>query len=217
MDKEMEKLQLTELLIIPAKADDADIAAKLTLMAYNDFAYEIFGGKNENEVLNYFKKLWILKKNRFSYEYSYMVKVGEKLVGLMTCYPGNFCKKLVMPTVFYLIKIGKNNFLWHIVTHINNFYHFAHTIEAMEDEFYIGTLAVLPEYRAYGIGSKMINVIRTLAEKQGFNKCSLLVEGNNMNGLRFYEKNGFEKVTYSEKPHAYYRVINTFIKKCTIY
>jgi hypothetical protein len=54
VEKEMEKLQLKELFIIPAKADDADIAAKLSFMAYNDFAYEIFGGKNENEVLNYF-------------------------------------------------------------------------------------------------------------------------------------------------------------------
>jgi ribosomal protein S18 acetylase RimI-like enzyme len=213
MDKEMEKSLLKELFIIPAKADDADIAAKLSFMAYNDFAYEIFGGKDENEVLNYFKKLWVLKRNRFSFEYSYMVKVDEKLAGLMTCYPGSFCKKLVMPTVSHLIAIGKNNFLWYVLTHINISYHFARTVEAMDDEFYIGTLAVLPEYRACGIGSKMIDFMRILAEKQGFHKCSLLVEGDNMNGLGFYEKNGFERVLYSEKPHAYYRVINTFVKE----
>jgi hypothetical protein len=71
-----------------------------------------------------------------------MVKVDGKLAGLMTCYPGSFCKKLVMPTVFRLITIGKNNFLWHVLTHINIFYHFARTVEAMDDEFYIGTLAV---------------------------------------------------------------------------
>jgi ribosomal protein S18 acetylase RimI-like enzyme len=213
MDKEMEKMQSTEIFIIPAKADDADIAAKLTFMAYKDFSYEMLGCKNETEVLKYFKELWILKNNRFSYEYSYMVKVDEKLTGLMTCYSGKFCKKLVTPTAFHLIKIGKFNFLWHILTHINYFYHFVFTTEAMEDVFYIGTLAVLPEYRSYGIGSKMIGFMRTLAEKQGFNKCSLLVEGDNMNGLGFYEKNGFEKVMYSEKPHTYYRVVNIFIKK----
>jgi ribosomal protein S18 acetylase RimI-like enzyme len=212
MDNELEKLQLNEISIIPAKADDADIAAKLTFMAYKDFAYEVLGCKNENEVLEYFRKLWVLKKNRFSYEYSYMVQVDEKLVGLMTCYPGNFCKKIIIQTISHLIKIGKNNFLWHLLTHIRYFYRIAYTTEAMENEFYIGTLAVLPEYRDYGIGSKLINFMKTLAEKQGFNKCSLLVEENNTDGLRFYEKNEFEKVAYSEKPRAYYRVVNTFIK-----
>jgi ribosomal protein S18 acetylase RimI-like enzyme len=59
----------------------------------------------------------------------------------------------------------------------------------------------------------MIDFMRILAEKQGFHKCSLLVEGDNINGLGFYEKNGFERVLYSEKPHTYYRVINTFTKK----
>ena len=212
MDKEFENLYLNEISIIPAKADDADIAAKLTLMAYKDFAYEMFGAKNENGILEYFRKLWILKRDRFSYKYSYMVKIHEKTVGLMTCYPGIFCKKLLIPTILHLIKIGKINFLWHILTYINYFYYFTYTTEAMEDEFYIGTLAVLPEYRNYGIGSKIISFMKILAEKQGVNKCSLLVEGNNMDGIRFYEKNGFKKITYSDKPRAYYRVLNTFTK-----
>jgi ribosomal protein S18 acetylase RimI-like enzyme len=212
MEKELEKLQLNEISIVPAKIDNADIAAKLTFMAYKDFSYEMLGCKNETEVLKYFKELWILKNNRFSYEYSYMVKVDEKLVGLMTCYSGRFCKKLVTPTAFHLIKIGKFNFLWHILTHINYFYHFVFMTEAMDDEFYIGTLAVFPKYRNYGIGSKLIDFMKTLAQEQGFNKCSLLVEGNNLDGIRFYEKTGFEKVLYSEKPHDYYRVVNIFVK-----
>lgn len=206
----MEQSQLKEISIIPANIDDADIAAKLTLMAYKDFAYEMLGCKKENDVLEYFKKLWLLKNNRFSYEYSYTAKVDEKTVGLLVCHTGNLCKKLVSPTVFQLIKIGKLNFIYHILKNIRYFYHFSFTIEAMEDEFYIGTLAVLPEYRNYGIGAEMINFMKMLAQKQGYNKCSLLVEGDNIDGIRFYEKNGFEKVLHSKKPREYYRVVNTF-------
>ena len=59
----------------------------------------------------------------------------------------------------------------------------------------------------------MIDYMRMIAETQGLFKCSLLVEGCNIDGIRFYERNGFEKVLYSEKPRSYFRVVNVFHKK----
>jgi ribosomal protein S18 acetylase RimI-like enzyme len=96
------------------------------------------------------------------------------------------------------------------MTHLNYFYHFACTVEAEPDEFYLGTLAVLPDYRNLGVGADLIAFMRTAAKAQGFHKCSLLVEGYNEGGIRFYERNGFEKVMYSEKPRAYFKVLNIF-------
>lgn len=193
-----------------AAKGDADLAAGLTLMAYKDLAYDIFGGKCEARILDYLKKLWIAEENRFSYQYSYIAKISSEPVGLITCYPGNLSKKLICSTVKRSIKIGKAHFLWHIINHLNYYYYFASTREAYPDEFYIGTLAVLPEYRSHGIGAKMIDFTKTTAKAQGFGKCSLLVEASNIRGIRFYERNGFKKVLYSEKPRAYFRMLNSF-------
>jgi ribosomal protein S18 acetylase RimI-like enzyme len=202
-------------LIEKASKNDADIAAVLTLMAYEDFVYEMFGG-NENRVLDYFKRLWTMEENRFSYQYSYIATINSKPVGLLTCYPGKLCKKLVSPTIWNVVRMGKIHFLWHILTHIKYFYHFANTTEAYPDEFYIGTLAVLPEYRNHGVGEGLIDHMRIIAEADGLFKCSLLVEGNNTDGIRFYERNGFEKVLYSENPRSYFRVVNIFNQKAGV-
>jgi ribosomal protein S18 acetylase RimI-like enzyme len=133
----------------------------------------------------------IAEENRFSYQYSYIAKINSKPVGLMTCYPGNLSKKLVYPIIQSAIMIGKAHFIWHIVTHLKYFYYFASTVEAYSDEFYIGTLAVLPEYRSHGIGAKMIEFMKMTAKARGFAIYSLLVEADNMGGICFYERNGF--------------------------
>jgi ribosomal protein S18 acetylase RimI-like enzyme len=195
-----------------AAIEDGDVASSLTLMAYKDFAYDMLGVKTEEKVLHYFKSLWIIENNRFSYEYSYLVERNSKPVGLITCYPGKYVKKLIMPTINHIIKLGGIQFLWYVFTHINYYYHFAFTVEAYDDEFYIGTLAVLPEYRNYGIGSELIKFAITQAASEKMSKCSLLVAGNNDAGIRFYEKNGFEKAFYGKNPTPYYRMVNT-VKK----
>jgi GNAT superfamily N-acetyltransferase len=195
-----------------AVIEDSDIASLLTLMAYKDFAYDMLGVKTEEKVLHYFKRLWIIKNNRFSYEYSYLAEMDSKPVGLMTYYPGKYVKKLIMPTIKHIIKFGGIQFLWHVSTHINYYYHFAFTAEAYDDEFYIGTLAVLPEHRNYGIGAELIKFATTQAGSEKLSKCSLLVAGDNEAGIRFYERNGFEKVFNGKKPIPYYRMVNTFKK-----
>jgi ribosomal protein S18 acetylase RimI-like enzyme len=204
----MESIAANKICFRKAVLEDGNAASSLTLMAYKDFAYDMLGLKSEEEVLRYFKKLWNIKNNRFSYEYSYIVEIDSKLVGLITCYPGRNVKKLIIPTIKEIFKLGKEQFLWHICTHINYYYHFAFTVEAYNDEYYIGTLAVLPGYRNYGIGTELIKFAKTQAKLEKLLKCSLLVAGDNEAGIRFYERNGFEKVFYGKKPVPYYRVVN---------
>jgi ribosomal protein S18 acetylase RimI-like enzyme len=208
----MVSIDLDKICFRKASLEDVNIASTLTLMAYEDFAYNIFGLKTEKQVLYYFNKLWVLKNNRFSFEYSYIAEIDSKPLGLITCYSGSNVKKLVMPTVKKIITLGKVQFLWYVFTHINYFYHFAFTTEAYDDEFYIGTLAVLPEYRNYGIGADLIKFATIQARNNNLKKCSLLVAGENDAGIRFYERNGFEKVFYGEKPLPYYRVVKKIME-----
>ena len=193
-----------------ASIENREVAARLSLMAYKDFAYDLFGTKNDEKVLEYFRSLWSIEKNRFSYRYSYIAKVNSLPVGLLTCYPGNWVHKLIAPTIRSVFEIGKLSYLWYLITHIYYFAYFLQAVEAYPDEFYIGTLAVLPEYRNYGIGAKLIEFAVLQARQNELQKCTLLVAEENSAGMRFYERNAFKKVVHVAKPFPYYKVTKKF-------
>ena len=195
--------------IAPSSPDEADVAARLTFMAYHRFSYDIFGQVGEERALINFKKLWIHNNNRFSHRFSYTAKAGSEVIAIMTCYPSMKVNKLVLPTLFYLIRIGKSTFLWHFFTHLINFYYFALGTENMPDEFYIATLSVLPEYRNKGIGAEMLKYAIGLTGQYGYKKCSLHVNAENDAGIRFYERNKFVNTSPKEKNLTYYRMVYT--------
>lgn len=72
--------------------------------------------------------------------------------------------------------------------------------ETDASEFYLDTLAVLPEYRGRGIASQLLNA--SIARARAIGKpAGLLVDKTNPNARRLYEKIGFRKV--NERPFCY--------------
>jgi ribosomal protein S18 acetylase RimI-like enzyme len=58
--------------------------------------------------------------------------------------------------------------------------------------FYICALALLPNFRGRGAGTKMLSIAREQAHQRGFDTLSLLVFEQNEGALRLYERNGFK-------------------------
>ncbi|KAG8051392.1 hypothetical protein GUJ93_ZPchr0001g31774 [Zizania palustris] len=69
---------------------------------------------------------------------------------------------------------------------------------------YIMTLGVLAPYRGLGIGSKLLNCVLDLCEKQDVPEIYLHVQTNNDDAISFYKKFGFEITKTIEK---YYKNI----------
>uniref|UniRef100_I1NPJ9 N-acetyltransferase domain-containing protein n=1 Tax=Oryza glaberrima TaxID=4538 RepID=I1NPJ9_ORYGL len=69
---------------------------------------------------------------------------------------------------------------------------------------YIMTLGVLAPYRSLGIGSKLLNHVIDLCEKQNIPEIYLHVQTNNDDAIAFYKKFGFEITKTIEK---YYKNI----------
>ena len=190
-----------------ATPDNADVAAKLTLMALGNSAKVMFGVVDDAIALDYLGKLWPMKRNRFSHMYAYIAKIGDKPVGLMSCFPGEMTTKNIYPTVLQLIRIGKFTFVRHMLSQVRMLRQITSHVEAYPDEFYIGTLAVLAEYQSMGIGALFLEFMGKQAKAAGLCKCALLVDKDNIGGIRFYERHGFKIDGYWEKPVPFYRMV----------
>ena len=58
--------------------------------------------------------------------------------------------------------------------------------------FYICALALFPDFRGRGVGTKMLSIAREQAHQSGFATLSLLLFEQNERALKLYERNGFE-------------------------
>ncbi len=61
-------------------------------------------------------------------------------------------------------------------------------------EFYLDSIAVLPEFRGHKFGQAMLEDCVEKAGKQGYSSVYLIAFAENVPGVRMYEKNGFKKV-----------------------
>lgn len=202
MSAALEKVRIRK-----AVKEDADTAALLTLMAYDAFAYYIFGVKTKDEVCAYYKKLWRVRRNIFSYEYSFVAEVDAKAAGILTCYSAKPLKALSLPTLAAIIKIGGLPFLRYVIPQIKRYYNEFFSVGVCDDELYIGTLAVLPEYRKCGAGRALIEFAAAQAQSENLAKCSLLASVTNKTALRFYQRSGFVQAVQKIPDPDYYKLI----------
>lgn len=80
--------------------------------------------------------------------------------------------------------------------------------EDTNDVFYIDRLGVNADYLRQGIGSNLINQIKTFAKEEDKKYIRLFVVDSNIPAINMYLKNGFEKVS-----GIYEEVIN---EECTL-
>lgn len=57
--------------------------------------------------------------------------------------------------------------------------------------WYIGGIALFPDFRGQGIGTQLLDIARIQAQSQGFQKLSLLAFEQNKRAVKLYEQNGF--------------------------
>jgi len=70
------------------------------------------------------------------------------------------------------------------------------------DSYYICGMAVFPEYRGSGIGTKLLSLVEKHAHQHGQSKLSLIVFEQNAGAKRLYERHGFyEKASAPVVPH----------------
>ena len=61
----------------------------------------------------------------------------------------------------------------------------------------IEDLVVREEYQKMGVGSRLINKMRSMAVEHGYKRIQLAADVDNKNALQFYNRRGFKKTNLS--------------------
>lgn len=183
------------------------VGGRLNRIALDNMAYPLIGSKDETIIEKTLEKLWKLKSNRFSHQYAFEARLNEKTVGIITCYPASIMNKMAWQTVKQLIQLRKWELVGYSVMHLREMLSMVTLNEARKGEYYIGTLATLPESRGYGIGSKLIFFAEEQARLLRCDRSSLTVRKENTKALKLYEKLGYQILDTIDTPcYSLYRM-----------
>jgi ribosomal protein S18 acetylase RimI-like enzyme len=172
----------------PATPDMAPLASDLIYMTMRQTADYLFGSDNAQQTLS---RLFEMKSNRFSYQFSEVISSSGEIAGLVVSYPGQLLRKLELPTALRVVQaIGISGF-FRFVRQALPLIHFK---EAEPDEYYISNIAVLPAQQGHGLGNQMLQLTEKKARQQGYRKISLTVDIENERALSLYCRTGFEVV-----------------------
>ncbi len=159
-----------------AKKEDAPLIAQVLAMAFGEECSENYLGE---DYLHVFEDIAKSEDSLYSFKNTIVAEVEGMPVGAVCGYDGAQSPALRRNTLSLIKeKTGRE-------AHIEK--------ETQEDEFYIDSLGILPQFRGKGLGSKLLLQMRDMAFSQGHPLVGLLVDENNTKAKELYEKLGFKQ------------------------
>ena len=155
-----------------AVAADAPLVGRVVLMALH---YD-----ETHPLAPIFAELASREVSQYSYRNALVAEVDGSVVGAIIGYDGARLKELRKP----LFELMRETF---------------GDVPAVEDEtsageFYLDSLAVLPQYRGFGAGGALLSAARDRAFAAGHERVGLIVDFENPRAEALYNSLGFERV-----------------------
>jgi len=172
----------------PATTWDAPLAGTLIHLAMGPLADALFARADARAALAH---LFAYPSNRFSVEYAEIAELDGTPVGLLVGYPGSELPRLAWGMAARLPAVlGLSGALRLAVRSLP----LARLPEAERHEYLIHALAVLPEARGRGLGTRLLEEAERRAVALRLGACSLTVAGTNRGARALYERLGYRVV-----------------------
>ncbi len=160
------------------KKEDYDIVPEMMLQAMEEVIFSFIGKKDIEESIQFLTELYRKTNNQYSFENTFIAEdEDENIIGTLTAYDGDLLEKLRKP----VLEIMKAKYNIDIIPEN----------ETEGNEFYLDTISVSPHCQGQGIGSKLLQYAITFAKDNGFKQVGLLVDLENPDAQRLYERVGF--------------------------
>lgn len=143
----------------------------------------------EDEMLRGIAKICEREDVLYSYRHAVVAWQGDTPVGICLCYDGGKYHEM-RKTTFPLFEELMGGDSDHEKMDLDNA-----EDEATAGEYYMDSLAVMPEYRKQGIGIRLMQAQIEKAKTLGFTKATLLVDPVNNEAQSIYRQLGFTEDT----------------------
>lgn len=158
-------------MIRPARKEDVSAVVPLLFFAMKEIAVKLAGTKDPQAVFEYFFQQEV---NQYSYKNTLVYEDENGIGGMILSYDGGDLDLLRDP----------------VLDHLQNA--FVPERETGTGEYYLDSIAVAPGSQGKGIGKQLIAAAILKAQQEGHSVVGLLVDENNPDALRLYERLGFE-------------------------
>lgn len=180
-----------EIIFRKARKEDAQLAAELIHIAIGDIAEQLTGYTDRMEVRDGLSQYFLEEINRLSYRNTLVAEQDGMVAGIAVTYAGQDAFILDKPIINHLKKKNTNEIV-------------ALDKEADEEDYYIDTVCVHPNFRWRGIGSALLNEVEKRAIHDGLPSLSLNVAKDNSAAKKLYKNLGFlEKKIIQINGHPY--------------
>ncbi len=198
----MEELQIGIRKALPTDAEDF---AVLVLMSAPSLFPTIYG-KDVSDVMRH---LFCRSCNLFSFEHTFFAELGGRKAGMVLGYDWKVKGRENWQTGSLLFEKMRGTFR----RKLSLLMKFENVIGVVKErEYYISNIAVYPEYRTAGIGTRLIFVGEEEAKKYGAKRVILDVEVENTGAFRLYKRLGYSVASESTvqlrggKSFSFYRM-----------
>lgn len=186
---------LTDMTIRSARQQDAPAAVRLLYDALHDVAHQLTGEESEEKAIEVLEQYFHADEGRLSHRQAAVKEVDGEVAGIIVAYGGDKVAELDRPILERLRKLKNDKAI-------------ALDKESDEDEYYIDTLSVSPQFGGKGIGSALISHAEKKAKELQYDKIALAVVTDNHRAHSLYERRGYS--TDKEimiNGHVYYHMV----------
>ena len=163
-----------EYTIRSARKDDCPAIAALYSISSEGIADYIWSklAKPEEDILMVGRRRYEREDSLFSYQNCTVVESDGATVGMLVAFPMyiDSSEKETDPVLAPYSRLEEDN------------------------SYYICGIALFPEHRGNGVGTRLLDLAERHAREEGFRKISLIVSEQNRGAMRLYERAGFEEV-----------------------
>ena len=166
------------------------------MLAMDKIVFDFIGSDDEEKAVSFLEYFVQQENNQYSYQNTIVVEYDNQIAGTTTFYDGGNLVELRKPVIEYLKTTYNQNILLQD--------------ETESGEIYIDTIAVSPDFQGKGIGTKILDYLIDEISHKKNQTLGLLVDFDNPNAKKLYEKKGFVVVgekTLMSKNHEHMQYI----------
>lgn len=161
-----------------ASLADAPFIARVVLAGIDMLDLDAALPDEERDLYEHLIEICRMDDTLYSYVNTRIAEMDGHRVGALVAYDGA-CYAKMREKTFGLVKQNSGMDLSH------------NALETGPGEFYLDSMAILPEYRGFGIGQKLMLDRMEWAKRNGFDAVTLLVDKDKPRLQDYYEELGF--------------------------